>query len=81
MMKTLHCSVMMMMMALKKYSVLLTVVGWHASMVCRGLPCQCEERCHHVCAIRYRDPEGNWHQQPTAQAQAQTGHPGNGVTH
>lgn len=79
---SLLCESMMTMSLSKNISFsFLTAVGWHAGMVCSGLPCQRKEWCHHVRAIRYRDPERDRHQQPTAQTETQTGNPGDGVTH
>lgn len=48
-------------------------------MVRGSMPCQRKERRHHGKSVRHRDSEGDWHQQPSAQAQAPLGHPGNGV--
>ncbi|MEQ2190326.1 hypothetical protein GOODEAATRI_034619, partial [Goodea atripinnis] len=56
------------------------VVG-NASLVCGGVPCQREEWCHHVRPFGHRDPEGDWNQQPPAQAQTSSGHPGDGLPH
>lgn len=48
-------------------------------MVRGSMPCQRKERRHHGKSVRHRDSEGDRHQQPSAQAQAPLGHPGNGV--
>lgn len=38
------------------------VVVGNASLVRGSVPCQREERRHHVGAFRHRDPEGDWNQ-------------------
>lgn len=50
-------------------------------MVRGRMPRQRKERRNHGQSVRHRDSEGDWHQQPSAQAQAPLGHPGNGVPH
>lgn len=61
-----------------RFALLLLVVGWYASLVCCGMSRKCQERCDHVCLVRPRDPAGDWHQQPTSQAEAAPGHSGDG---
>lgn len=58
-----------------------SALGGHACLVCGRLPGQCQERRHHGQPVRHGDPEGNWHQQPPAQAQATPRHSGDGVAH
>lgn len=55
-------------------------LGWDACLVCGCLPSKCQEWCHHVSPVRHRDPAGDRHQQPSAQAEAAAGHPGDYVT-
>lgn len=55
-------------------------LGWDACMVCGCLPSKRQEWRHHVGPVRHRDPAGDWHQQPPAQAEAAAGHPGDHVT-
>lgn len=55
-------------------------LGWDACLVCGCLPSKRQEWCHHVSPVRHRDPAGDRHQQPSAQAEAAAGHPGDYVT-
>lgn len=58
-----------------------SALGGHACVVRGCLSGQCQERRHHGQPVRHGDPEGNWHQQSPAQAQAAPCHSGDGVTH
>lgn len=57
------------------------VVGRDACVVRGSLPGQRKERCHYGQPVRHRDSEGDWYQQPFAQAQTPPRHPGNGLPH
>lgn len=50
-------------------------------MVCSRLPRKCEEWCHYVRLVGYRNSERNWNQQPSPSSQAPPGNPGDGVTY
>lgn len=56
-------------------------MGRDACVVRSSLSRQREERRHYGQPVGHRDSEGDWYQQPSAQAQAPPRHPGNGLPH
>ena len=66
---------------LREYFVLLhalAALGRYASMVRRGVSCQCKERCYYVCPFRPGDTAGDRYKQSPAPAQAASRHTGDG---
>lgn len=65
--------------ALDEISFLLTALARDASVVCRCLPCQCEEWRYHVCFVRYWDSKRNWNQQSSSSPKTPISNPGDGI--
>ena len=66
------------MCSFTKRALAFLVVGWYAGLVCCGMSRECQEWCDHVCPVRPGDPAGDWHQQPSSQAETASGYSGDG---